>query len=245
MEAPISLYSCFSISAASVNLHAFQAVMSHCRTGLLLVFVRLYTSSLSWCYSLLFYSWCFATHFLVGACPHALSGVRQSFATKPSICRWCPVKEAPYILREDEDSLTMQADSLSKLTSDIMPVGTIREFMVSQQPGACITRQVEISKHASAQETNLLKADTGLECTLDPFTLLHFLCEAALFCSHPVACCTLSIQPCLLMLMPHCSLQRCILPRSSETAASEGNSAALNKQSAAVDWKTAALMTLV
>ena len=47
------------------------------------------------------------------------------------LCRWCPIKEAPYILREDEDSLTMQSDSLSKLTSDIMPVGTIREFMVS------------------------------------------------------------------------------------------------------------------
>ena len=60
------------------------------------------------------------------------------------MCRWCPIKEAPYILREDEDSLTMQSDSLSKLTSDIMPVGTIREFMVSQQQVTSIMPQAEL-----------------------------------------------------------------------------------------------------
>ena len=49
-----------------------------------------------------------------------------------SDCRWCPVKEAPYILREKEDDLKMAADDLSKLTSDIMPIGTVREFQVSR-----------------------------------------------------------------------------------------------------------------
>ena len=46
-------------------------------------------------------------------------------------CRWCPVKEAPYVLREKEDDLKMAPDSLSKLTVDIMPIGTVREFKVS------------------------------------------------------------------------------------------------------------------
>ena len=40
------------------------------------------------------------------------------------------MKEAPYLLRQDGDELKMQSDNLSKLTSDIMPVGTVREFMV-------------------------------------------------------------------------------------------------------------------
>ncbi|KAL3141011.1 hypothetical protein ABBQ32_005525 [Trebouxia sp. C0010 RCD-2024] len=62
------------------------------------------------------------------------NGFKVEFAKDTRVGGWCPVKEAPYILREDEDSLTMQADSLSKLTSDIMPVGTIREFMVLKVP---------------------------------------------------------------------------------------------------------------
>lgn len=41
------------------------------------------------------------------------------------------MKEAPYLLREVDDDLKVQSDNLSKLTSDSMPVGTVREFMVS------------------------------------------------------------------------------------------------------------------
>ena len=45
-------------------------------------------------------------------------------------CRWCPGKEAPYILREKEDDLKMEPEDLSKLTAEIMPIGTVREFRV-------------------------------------------------------------------------------------------------------------------
>lgn len=47
-------------------------------------------------------------------------------------CRWCPVKEAPYVLRERQDDLKLAPDDLTKLTIDIMPIGTIREFRVGQ-----------------------------------------------------------------------------------------------------------------
>lgn len=47
-------------------------------------------------------------------------------------CRWCPVKEAPYVLRERQDDLKLQPDDLTKLTIDIMPIGTVREFRVGQ-----------------------------------------------------------------------------------------------------------------
>ncbi len=47
-------------------------------------------------------------------------------------CRWCPVREAPYVLREREDDLKLTADDLTKLTIDVMPIGTTREFKVGQ-----------------------------------------------------------------------------------------------------------------
>ena len=46
--------------------------------------------------------------------------------------RWCPIKEAPYLLREkDDDNLRMDENDLAVLSPDIMPVGLVREFFVS------------------------------------------------------------------------------------------------------------------
>ncbi len=73
---------------------------------------------------------CFGIH-------HSMSGMSLS-VTVASVkiwgmqCRWCPVKEAPYVLREREDDLKLTQDDLTKLTIDVMPIGTIREFKVGQ-----------------------------------------------------------------------------------------------------------------
>lgn len=45
-------------------------------------------------------------------------------------CRWCPIKEAPYLLRDDNAELKMDTSDPAKLNPDIMPVGTVREFLV-------------------------------------------------------------------------------------------------------------------
>lgn len=62
------------------------------------------------------------------------NGFKVEMLRDSRIGGWCPVKEAPYILREKEDDLKMAADSLSKLTSDIMAIGTIREFRILKTP---------------------------------------------------------------------------------------------------------------
>ena len=45
-------------------------------------------------------------------------------------CRWCPIKEAPYLLRDNDAELTLDTSDPAKLNPDIMPVGTVREFLV-------------------------------------------------------------------------------------------------------------------
>ena len=76
-------------------------------------------------------SCCFERHIASCLQRFICSLTQNTCRTVGTNCRWCPVKEAPYVLREKEDDLKMAPDSLSKLTVDIMPIGTVREFKVS------------------------------------------------------------------------------------------------------------------
>ncbi|KAA6425999.1 MAG: 30S ribosomal S1 [Trebouxia sp. A1-2] len=64
------------------------------------------------------------------------NGFKVEMLDDPRVGGWCPVKEAPYVLRERQDDLKLQPDDLTKLTIDIMPIGTVREFRIMKTPQA-------------------------------------------------------------------------------------------------------------
>ena len=71
--------------------------------------------------------------------------------------RWCPVKEAPYVLRERHDDLKLAPDDLNKLTIDIMPIGTIREFRVSHNFSTqCQTHNGQAKEFLALSSSNYL-----------------------------------------------------------------------------------------
>ena len=73
---------------------------------------------------------CFGIHYSMSGI--SLSVIVTSVRMWDMQCRWCPVKEAPYVLREAQDDLKLTPEDLTKLTIDVMPIGTIREFKVGQ-----------------------------------------------------------------------------------------------------------------
>lgn len=73
---------------------------------------------------------------------------------------WCPVKEAPYVLRERHDDLKLAPDDLNKLTIDIMPIGTIREFRILKTPQALSYHGVGPMVSARVHDLDILWART-------------------------------------------------------------------------------------
>ena len=90
--------------------------------------------------------------------------------------RWCPIKEAPYLLRDEHDNLRMEVDEFSKLANDLMPVGSVREFVVRP---ACTLRSS--ASYWTACVHMIRRAPSNILCTA--------------FSSHLVPYFNASVQP--------------------------------------------------
>ncbi|DBA87273.1 TPA: Ribosomal protein S1 [Trebouxia sp. C0004] len=88
------------------------------------------------------------------------NGFKVEMLDDPRVGGWCPVKEAPYVLRENQDDLKLAPDDLTKLTIDIMPIGTIREFRIMKTPQALSYHGVGPMVSARVHDLDVLWART-------------------------------------------------------------------------------------